>query len=153
MHFGKATTTGTKPIEFRDGVIYPAKSINPPPTERVMDMIANDPDLKTTYENMQKAGFPSVLQQKKPNYAFLAPQNHGWVTREKEKAYNPSQMHKLMELHTIPHQLITGKDGNVGPETIQTLDSLNGQKLKVKKTFDGSTFVGHDQMDPKHWVS
>ncbi|BHF60286.1 hypothetical protein SprV_0100325000 [Sparganum proliferum] len=151
LHFGKATTTGMKPIEFRDGIIYPVKSINPPPTERVMDMIAKDPDLKTTYENMQKSGFASVLQQKKPNYAFLAPQNHGWVTRHKENAYSPSQMRKLMELHTIPHQMLTGKNGNIGPETIQVVDSLNGRKLKIKKTYDGSTFVGHDNMNPEEW--
>lgn len=152
LHFGKATTTGTKPIEFRDGVIYPVKSVNPPPTERVMDMISKDRDLKTTYENMQKSGFPSVLQQVKPNFAFLAPVNHGWVTRDKERAYSPGQMRKLMELHAIPHQMITGENGNIGPETIQTMDSLNGRKLKVMKTYDGSTFVGHDDMDPKDWA-
>lgn len=56
-------------------------------------------------------------------------------------------------MQTIPHQLITGKDGNVDSETIQEMQSVSGVDLKIKRTLDGNTFIGYDGMHPDLWVS
>lgn len=55
-------------------------------------------------------------------------------------------------MHTLPHQLITGRDGNVDSETVQILKSLSGTDLKIKRNLDGNTFLGYDGLDPEHWV-
>ncbi|VUZ45955.1 unnamed protein product [Hymenolepis diminuta] len=152
LHFGKAETTSLKPIPFREGVIFTVKSINPPPTRTMMEIVRENPDLSTTYEKMQRAGFPTILSQKSPNVVFFAPQNHGWKTRDKENAYGPGQLRNLFEMQTIPHQLITGKDGNVDSETIQEMQSISGVYLKIKRTLDGNTFIGYDGMHPDLWA-
>lgn len=59
---------------------------------------------------------------------------------------------KLFEMHALPHQLITGKDGNVDSETVQSLKSLSGTDIKIKRNLDGNTFIGYDGLDPNHWV-
>ncbi|KAL5971640.1 Transforming growth factor-beta-induced protein ig-h3 [Taenia solium] len=152
LHFGKAETTGLRPIPFRGGVIYPVSSVNPPPTKTVMETIRDNPELSDTYEKMQRAGFGSILNRNSPNIVFFAPQNHGWKTRDKENAYGPGQLRKLFEMHTLPHQLITGKDGNVDSETVQNIKSLSGTDIKVKRNLDGNTFIGYDGLDPNHWA-
>nr|AHH45016.1 fasciclin-3 [Taenia solium] len=152
LHFGKAETTGLRPIPFRGGVIYPLSSVNPPPTKTVMETIRDNPELSDTYEKMQRAGFGSILNRNSPNIVFFAPQNHGWKTRDKENAYGPGQLRKLFEMHTLPHQLITGKDGNVDSETVQNIKSLSGTDIKVKRNLDGNTFIGYDGLDPNHWA-
>ncbi|EUB63684.1 Transforming growth factor-beta-induced protein ig-h3 [Echinococcus granulosus] len=152
LHFGKAETTGLKPIPFRGGVIYPVSSVNPPPIKTMMEIIRDDRELSDTYEKMQRADFGSILNRNSPNVVFFAPQNHGWKTRDKENAYRPGQLRKLFEMHTLPHQLITGKDGNVESETIQNVKSLSGTDIKIKRNLDGNTFIGYDGLDPSHWA-
>ncbi|KAL5111793.1 Transforming growth factor-beta-induced protein ig-h3 [Taenia crassiceps] len=152
LHFGKAETTGLRPIPFKGGVIYPVSSVNPPPTKTVMETIRDNPELSDTYEKMQRADFGRILNQNSPNVVFFAPQNHGWKTRDKENAYEPGQLRKLFEMHTLPHQLITGKDGNVDSETVQNIKSLSGRDIKIKRNLDGNTFIGYDGLDPNHWA-
>ncbi|VDD74276.1 unnamed protein product [Mesocestoides corti] len=152
LHFGKAETTGTRPIPFRGGVIYPVSSLNPPPTQTMIEVIRSNPDLRSTFEKMQKADFPRILNGKSPNVVFFAPLNHGWITRNSENAYGQDQLRKLFEMHTIPHQLITGRNGNIEPETVQTLRALSGTDIRIKRTLDGSTYIGHDDLDPNHWA-
>ena len=55
-------------------------------------------------------------------------------------------------MHTLPHQLITGKDGNVDSETIQSLKSLSGTDMKIKRNLDGTTFIGYDGLSEDKWV-
>lgn len=152
LHFGKAETTGLKPITFRGGVIFSVKSTNPPPTKTLMEVIRENSELSTTYEKMQMAGYSSIINQKSPNVIFFAPLNHGWKTREKENAYGSGQLRNLFEMQTIPHQLIIGEDGNVETETVQEMKSLSGVILKIKRNLDGNTFIGYDDMPFDHWA-
>lgn len=152
LHFGKAETIGLKPISFRGGVIFPVKSTNPPLTKTLMDVIRENPELSTTYEKMQMADYSSIINQKSPNIIFFAPLNHGWKSRNKENAYGSSQLRNLFEMHTIPHQLITGEYGNVESETVQEMQSISGVNLKIKRTLDGNTFIGYDGMPFDHWA-
>ncbi|KAM7541397.1 hypothetical protein Aperf_G00000029440 [Anoplocephala perfoliata] len=151
LHFGKAETTSLRPIPFRGGVIYPVNSVNPAPTKTMMEIIKESSQLRETHAKMQKAEFDSVLKQHSPNVVFFAPLDRGWGSR-KESAYNASQLRGLFELHTVPHQLITGKDGNIDSETIQDVKSVSGTELKIKRTLDGNTFIGYDGLDPNHWA-
>lgn len=50
LHFGKAETTSLKPIPFREGVIFTVKSINPPPTRTMVEIIRENPDLRLVKE-------------------------------------------------------------------------------------------------------
>ncbi len=59
---------------------------------------------------------------------------------------------QLFEMHTIPHQLITGAYGNIAEETVQTLPSISNTDIKIKRMLDGNTFIGYDGMDQNHWV-
>ncbi|VDM31293.1 unnamed protein product [Hydatigera taeniaeformis] len=152
LHFGKAETTSLRPIPFRGGVIYSVSSVNPPPTKTMMEIIRGNPELSDTYEKMQRADFGNILNRNSPNVVFFAPQNHGWKTRNKENAYGSDQLRKLFEMHTLPHQLITGKDGNIDSETIQNIKALSGTDITIKRNLDGNTFIGYDGLDPNHWA-
>ncbi|VDO14599.1 unnamed protein product [Rodentolepis nana] len=152
LHFGKAETINLKPIAFRGGVIFSVKSTNSPPTKTMLEVIRENQQLSDTYEKMQKAGYTSIINQQSPNVIFFAPINLGWKNRDKENAYSSSQLRTLFEMHTIPHQLITGVDGNIESETVQEMRSISGDTLKIKRTLNGNTFIGYDGLPFDHWA-
>lgn len=158
LFFNQADTTDLKGKPFRDGVIYFVNKMNTPPKKTIMDLIAEDPDYSDTLSKMRASGVGSDLSRHEGKITYLAPINHGWQTREKEASYSSGQNRKLMQLHTIPHQLSADDDGGIWRETQQkvpsSLPSGRGSNvpLTIKRHMNGHTYIGHDQLDEKEWA-
>ncbi|CAL8101407.1 unnamed protein product [Calicophoron daubneyi] len=158
LNFNGASGDKNNVKEFRNGYIYPVDSFNHPPEKTILELIKEEPDTKITMGKIDSTNYGQDLAPLHPKVLLLVPTNMGWNSRDLENSYNKPQTKKLLQLHTIPHPMFGGEDGFVPYDTVHVVDTLLPDrdsgfvKLTIKRSSDGSTFIGHPELPESAWA-